>query len=528
MELPAKERTIESTADSEVMYRSSLPSFVVRLDEDGDEENLFAAAKQLLPHANKLVGVSPETYFSKIDEVSDKLRDLIPELVDYLSGYVFMMWCLPYENTTFLRCIVNRDESSGSEEKGSVPRIFGTCASLSRFVPCERFVASTSYAQQIADNIASAQLLDEMRYKCEGVPSTSVASSYCAICDSDSADGFALQCAHFFCRECWASHASFMLTSGYIPITCPDYGCNEVLAVEHMLMLLPVSSCERYKRMLASKCMLRPNWLQCATCTKALSVSPPSSKQYLAHCECGTALCLRCKQNIHPPLLCDEARQYFLVLDSNGQLKSIFDEDRSVMVKRCPFCGSFCERSDGCNHMLCVCGESFCYVCSQKWNDSSHYECTVDVSVRVNLFDVSAVNATRLSLNTLDKCLDYRRCRSAPNLFCIEKKLAVIFKHDMNAVRQVVSLYATVCEVLELNAVGMYQFRRRLRHSSDARVRQRIAMIVGILHSFENRLSFLAKRITTSCDHPAIRPPKITQICDIIESSLFAYMNEVF
>lgn len=70
----------------------------------------------------------------------------------------------------------------------------------------------------------------------------------------------------------------------------------------------------------------------------------------------------------------------------SGQLSSIFDESRSVMVKRCPFCGSFCERIEGCNQMQCVCGESFCYVCSKKWDGSAHYECTVDVFV-VSIID---------------------------------------------------------------------------------------------------------------------------------------------
>lgn len=510
---------------SEMMSHLLLPSFVVQLNEK--EETFLATAKELLPDCNRLVGILPETFLSNVDSISDHLRKLIPELVDCMYGYIFVTRCLSYEDTVSLRCIVNRNDSSRSEVNSPVPHKFTTYASISRFIPCERFVPSTSYTQEMADNIACARLLAESGHMCEDIPSTSIDPSYCSICDSDGWDGFALQCRHFFCRECWTSHAAHMLLSGIVPVTCPEYGCKKVLTVEHMLMLLSIPLCERYRKMLANKCMLRSNWVQCTNCVKALLFDSPSLRRYLAHCECGNTVCLRCKQSAHPPLHCEEARQYLSILASNGQLSSIFDESRSVMVKRCPFCGSFCERIEGCNQMQCVCGESFCYVCSKKWDGSAHYECTVDVFVRVNLFDVGTVNAARLSLNTLDKCLEHRRCRSAQNLFSLEKQLLIVLKHDISTVHRVLSLYATVVEVLEFNTLGIYLLRRQLRHTSDGKFAQRIAMLVGVLRCFANRLHFLAKRIISLSAHRATKPPKINEVCDLVECTLSAYMNEV-
>ncbi|VDK29685.1 unnamed protein product, partial [Anisakis simplex] len=114
------------------------------------------------------------------------------------------------------------------------------------------------------------------------------------------------------------------------------------------------------------------------------------------------------------------------------------------MLKRCPFCGTFCERSDGCNHMTCVCGESFCYVCGEKWDGVvDHYECVVDVSVRVYLFDVSDADAGGISVNTLQECLDYRRRRSAQNLWDSMKKFVRVLNGDAKAAHRAVSLYAT-------------------------------------------------------------------------------------
>lgn len=73
--------------------------------------------------------------------------------------------------------------------------------------------------------------------QCEDIPSTSIDPSYCSICDSDGWDGFALQCRHFFCRECWTSHAAHMLLSGIVPVTCP-VGITELL---HFLFFIMFS-----------------------------------------------------------------------------------------------------------------------------------------------------------------------------------------------------------------------------------------------------------------------------------------------
>ncbi|VDM49635.1 unnamed protein product [Toxocara canis] len=74
MEVPAKEPTAESTTDSDVTYRSSLLSFVVRLDEDGGEENLLAIAKQLLPHANELVSFPRRGNTQTMQEMSNEFN----------------------------------------------------------------------------------------------------------------------------------------------------------------------------------------------------------------------------------------------------------------------------------------------------------------------------------------------------------------------------------------------------------------------------------------------------------------------
>jgi hypothetical protein len=42
--------------------------------------------------------------------------------------------------------------------------------------------------------------------------------------------------------------------------------------------------------------------------------------------------------------------------------------------KRCPACRMFIEKTEGCNHMTCLCGHQFCFICIADWNEE-HYQC---------------------------------------------------------------------------------------------------------------------------------------------------------
>ncbi len=43
--------------------------------------------------------------------------------------------------------------------------------------------------------------------------------------------------------------------------------------------------------------------------------------------------------------------------------------------KQCPTCLNMVEKSDGCNHMDCVCGVEFCYRCGQLFDEDDSCEC---------------------------------------------------------------------------------------------------------------------------------------------------------
>lgn len=84
--------------------------------------------------------------------------------------------------------------------------------------------------------------------------------------------------------------------------------------------------------------------------------------RYIACPQCDTQTCLRCNgpKDLHTkPLQCPEI---------------ISKEDRELVEregwKQCPRlkCRKVVARSEGCDHMECVCGTEFCYRCGRELN----------------------------------------------------------------------------------------------------------------------------------------------------------------
>ena len=45
---------------------------------------------------------------------------------------------------------------------------------------------------------------------------------------------------------------------------------------------------------------------------------------------------------------------------------------KDLKLQKCTNCAKVIQRSQGCNHMTCVCGYEFCYICGAKWETCEH------------------------------------------------------------------------------------------------------------------------------------------------------------
>ncbi|PNP50498.1 hypothetical protein THARTR1_08880 [Trichoderma harzianum] len=74
---------------------------------------------------------------------------------------------------------------------------------------------------------------------------------------------------------------------------------------------------------------------------------------------CRKATCAACGSRTHRGLPCREEEDDEALLD-------MIDSQGLVS---CPECGVVIALRDGCNHMRCLCGAEFCYICGRRWTE---------------------------------------------------------------------------------------------------------------------------------------------------------------
>jgi hypothetical protein len=61
-------------------------------------------------------------------------------------------------------------------------------------------------------------------------------------------------------------------------------------------------------------------------------------------------------------------------------------------TKACPKCGKYVEKNSGCNHIVCLCGQAFCWLCGgatgrrHDWNSIEGHSCSRCVSLALPAF----------------------------------------------------------------------------------------------------------------------------------------------
>ncbi|KAF4960248.1 hypothetical protein FSARC_10536 [Fusarium sarcochroum] len=72
---------------------------------------------------------------------------------------------------------------------------------------------------------------------------------------------------------------------------------------------------------------------------------------------CDLRTCEECALKAHPGQTCEEG-------DAEEDVWATMDANRTV---NCPRCGRMIELAEACNHMTCVCGKEFCFICGKDY-----------------------------------------------------------------------------------------------------------------------------------------------------------------
>ncbi|KAF2742488.1 hypothetical protein M011DRAFT_268068 [Sporormia fimetaria CBS 119925] len=127
-----------------------------------------------------------------------------------------------------------------------------------------------------------------------------------------------------------------------------------------------------------------------------------SDKTYCSGPDCGRfidpryilgdeATCPRCQtKTCH---ICKNA-SHLLDCPQDTELQATLDLGNALQWKRCYSCRALVERDVGCNHMTCLCGAEFCYVCRAPWVPR---QCTCDLWEEENLIRRAEVLVDRVA-----------------------------------------------------------------------------------------------------------------------------------
>lgn len=162
------------------------------------------------------------------------------------------------------------------------------------------------------------------------ISSLLAAPQTCAACwDPVPTEGSLFSCNNClgaFCPDCLAQYARSAITDRQLlPLKCADQSCRAPVALSALHDLLTPEEIARLSR------------YQC----EMLRQPEP---------------------HVEPSM--ESASSNAGVDDEDSALASLMG---TMGWRRCPDCGTGIERTQGCPHMVCVCGGEFCYSCGERW-----------------------------------------------------------------------------------------------------------------------------------------------------------------
>ena len=193
-----------------------------------------------------------------------------------------------------------------------------------------------------------------------------IAKFKCRICLEHVPDstGVALgPCEDRFCTHCALDFLKFIVSERSTEaVPCPI--CRAPLNDEKCLELLATSKnhAKTYKgfaRMVSLRSHTRLRYCSNTRCGVPFDwVDAPDALDACIQCPlCWALTCAECRAPWHEEWTCAEARRIRADAAAVGTLAK---ENRWMP---CPNCHALIEKTDGCNHIHCICGQDFCYWC---------------------------------------------------------------------------------------------------------------------------------------------------------------------
>lgn len=185
---------------------------------------------------------------------------------------------------------------------------------------------------------------------------------------SEGQYGSALFCGHMYCSSCINSWVKNAVEERKFPLICPREGCAVAVRPEHLHGIIEDKaiftdfSGQFIEQELSSQGMYCPN----KECSQLLLQDNDNPVSYAECPLCKSKLCMKCRVSWHANYTCAEFQE---IPETERQVEDLqlLDLAKQSAWGKCPKCNFIVEKTQGCNHISCRCGTSFCYRCGKEY-----------------------------------------------------------------------------------------------------------------------------------------------------------------
>ncbi|KAJ7491243.1 hypothetical protein FB451DRAFT_1080157 [Mycena latifolia] len=216
------------------------------------------------------------------------------------------------------------------------------------------------------------RLIDESLEETAGADIQRAITEKCPICYDEISHPVTLACEHTYCMGCLRHYLSTAADS--FPLTClgNEANCGAPIPIPTIESFLPPP---QFHQMLETaflryieqhpqefKYCKTPDCSQVYRSGTATVVSCPS---------CFLSICPSCDEEAHEGMSCADRR---LHSDPGEQERRNDEWARDNGAKRCPACSVWIQKTEGCNHITCRCGNHICWICLRVFDHGEIYE----------------------------------------------------------------------------------------------------------------------------------------------------------
>ena len=189
----------------------------------------------------------------------------------------------------------------------------------------------------------------------------------CQICDEEYIKSNQTQldnCLHSFCKNCWLNYLKISIKDKkQIKMKCMDHLCEEILPEEFIYSIIKNNRNLIYQyneNKIREEILNNPNKKFCPY-PNCNSYMKREKHEKNVKCGNGHLSCFYCLKKPHEGKCIKE-------LDEKME-----EYAKKKFIKKCPNCGCWTEKNEGCNHITCIeCNFQWCWLCNQQYT-SDHY-----------------------------------------------------------------------------------------------------------------------------------------------------------